>query len=487
VEKWVPQFPADDLQRRAAALVEARMEDDMSGKFRVMTAGVLCLGLAAAGCAQGTGETSESDASFDADAELSGRLTVLGFGGEDEIGQVRLDEARKALGADVDVKQVKGELDIQQFLTSVAAGDPPDIVYAERNQIGTFASRGAIQPLDDCIEGEAIDTEVFREPALAEVTFEDAVYAVPEFNVVQILQANAKLLDEAGVDASDLDGSDWAAIEAANQKLTRTSGGKLQVIGFDSKLPEFLPLWVEANGGEMISPDGRTAQLDSPEVVEALQFAVKIYDDQGGFSKVKAFRDSADFFGEGNQFAVDTLGAMPMEQWYVNVLNEVTPDVPMAFDTMKTQDGEPMAYATGSAWAIPKGSKNPEAACRFARVMTQTSSWVAAAEERVRLRSEEGGMFTGVLTGNAEADEEIRQMVEPSDDETWNQAVEMTYEANDHTFAMPAIPAGEEFESAWQDGVNRVLNGQQGAQEAMTQAQQEAQEALDEAWAEWDG
>ena len=45
---------------------------------------------------------------------------------------------------------------------------------------------------------------------------------------------------------------------------------------------------------------------------------------------MKAYRDSADFFGDGNQFASHTLGAMPMEQWYVNVLNEVSPDVDMA-------------------------------------------------------------------------------------------------------------------------------------------------------------
>lgn len=177
---------------------------------------------------------------------------------------------------------------------------------------------------------------------------------------------------------------------------------------------------------------------------------------------------------------------MPMEQWYVNVLNDVSPDAPMAFDTFMSTEGEPLAFASGSAWAIPKGSKNPEAACRFARVMTRTESWVKAAQERVSMRETEGGTFTGVLTGNVEADEQIREMVKPSGDEKWDSAVEATYEANDHTFSLPANPAGEEFEAAWQDAVNRVLNGQQEPQAAMEQAQQEAQKALDDAWAEWD-
>jgi multiple sugar transport system substrate-binding protein len=439
-----------------------------------------------AGCAQGSGGgEAESDASFDADAELSGNLTVMGFGATDEIATTRLDEAKSALG-DVEVKLIEGDLDIQQFLSSVATGEPPEVVYAERSQIGTFASRGAIIPLDDCIEGEQIDVDAFNEAAVNQVTFDDQVYGIPEFNVVQIIQANADLLDKAGVTLDDVNGSDWQAVTDANKKLMQSKGSKLSVIGFDSKLPEFLPLWAKANGADLISEDGKTAQIDSPEVVEALEFAVGIYDDQGGFSKVKAFRDSADFFGEGNQFAVGSLGAMPMEQWYVNVLNDVSPDAPMAFDTVRGSDGEPLAFASGSAWAIPKGSKNPEAACRYAATMTKTDTWIKAAEARIAARKKDGGLFTGLLTGNVEADEQIQGMIEPSGEQKWDTAIEKTYEANENTFALPANPAGEEFEAAWQDGVNRVLNGQQEPAEAMAQAQEEAQSALDEAWAEWD-
>jgi multiple sugar transport system substrate-binding protein len=448
---------------------------------------VLVGGALISGCAQGASDDDSTDeTAFDPNADLSGQLTVMGFGIGDEIGEVRYDEAKSALGDGVKVKLIEGELDIQQFLSSVATGEPPDIVYAQRGQVGSFASRGAIIPLDDCIEGEGIDTDAFLEPVLDQVTFDDHVYGIPEFNVVQITQANQQLLDAADLTVDDVNGSDWGAVEEANKKLMQTDGGKLTVIGFDSKLPEFLPLWAKANGVDLISEDGRTAQLDDPAVVEALEFAVGIYDAQGGFSKVKAFRDSADFFGEGNQFAVGSLGAMPMEQWYINVLNDVSPDAPMAFDTVRDTSGEPLAFASGSAWAIPKGSANPEAACRFAKTMTMTDSWVKAAEERVRLREKDGGLFTGLLTGNAEADQLIRDMIKPSGDAKWDSAIQATYDANDHTFTMPANPAGEEFEAAWQDAVNRVLNGQQEPQEAMEQAQEEAQQALDDAWAEWD-
>lgn len=443
----------------------------------MIAGGALVLG----GCAVGTGGADDGGAQYDPEADLEGELSVMGFGGVDEVATTRMDLAKEALGDGVDVKVAEGELDLQQFLSAAATGDPPDLIYANRDQLGSLAARGAILPLERCIEGEGIDTGMFVESALAQVTLDGQVYGIPEFNVVQVTMANSDLLDAAGLSLSDVDGSDWEAMTAANEALTKSEGGKLGVIGVDSKLPEFFPLWAKANGVDLISEDGRTAQLDDPKAVEALEWAVGIYDAQGGFGDVKAFRDSADFFGEGNQFATGVLGAMPMEQWYINVLNDVSPDAPVAFDTVKDRQGEPIAFASGSAWAIPAGAANPEAACRWARVMTAVDSWEAAAKARVDLRNEEGKPFTGLLTGNAEADDLIQGMV-TSGGEPWDTAVEAMYEANDHTFALPASPADAEFETAMQDAVNSVLSGEAEPADALAQAQETAQKALDEAW-----
>lgn len=434
-----------------------------------------------AGCAQGTGGDDDDDTEYGPDTELTGSLSIMGFTGVDEVATSRLDLAKEAVG-DVDVKLAEGDLDMQQLLSAIATGQPPDLVYANRDQVGSLAARGAIISLDDCIEGERIPTQDFVESGLAQVTLDDDVYGIPEFNTVQLTMANADLLEAAGLSLDDVNGSDWDAMAAAAQTLTTEASGKLSVIGVDSKLPEFLPLWAMANGAELISADGKTAQLDDPAVLEALEWAVGIYDTQGGFSAVKAYRDSADFFGEGNQFATNVLGAMPMEQWYVNVLNDVSPDAPVTFDTVRDRNGEPLAYASGSAWIIPSGAENPAAACRFARVMTSLDAWQAAADARLAARNEEGKAFTGILTGNTEADAMIRDMT-TADAEPWATAVEKMYEANDSTFSLPANPADAEFKSAMFDAVNAVLNGQKEPADALAEAQEKAQSALDEGWA----
>lgn len=447
------------------------------------TAALAAAGLLLSGCAVGTGgQAGDTDAEYDPGAELSGQMTIMGFGGEDEVGTARMEMAEAELG-DVEVDLIKGELDIQQFLSSVAAGEPPTLLYADRDQIGSLAARGAIISLEDCIDGEGIETGEFVESALDQVTLDGTVYGIPEFNSVQLTMANQQLLDAAGLTIEAVNGSDREAMSQAAGALVQREGDNVTVIGVDSKLPEFLPLWVGAANGSVLSEDGRTAQLDSAEAVEALEWAAGIYESQGGFPAIKATRDSADFFGAGNQFATNTLGAMPMEQWYLNVLNEVSPDAPMAFDTVRTTDGAPTAYATGSAWAIPSGSDNPDAACRWARVMISVDAWMAAADARLALREEDDLPFTGILTGNTVADEQIQGMT-TADEEPWASGVAAMYEANENTFSLPANPADAEFEDAMFEAVNSVLNGEAEPADALAEAQETAQAALDEGWAE---
>ncbi|MFF2369126.1 extracellular solute-binding protein [Agromyces sp. NPDC058110] len=450
-------------------------------KMMGTSAATAALALMLGGCAVGTGGSAgEDDADYNADAELGGALSVMGFSGVDEVATSRVELAEAELG-DVDVKLIEGDLDIQQFLSAVASGEPPELLYADRDQIGSLAARGAILPLQRCIDGEGIDMSQYRESAVDQVTLDGEVYGIPEFNQVQVTMANADLLKAAGVDLDDVNGSDREAMTAANRALVKGGGGSLEVLGVDPKLPEFLPLWVAASGGSLLSDDGRTASLDSQEAIDSLTWAVGMYDDQGGFSAVKAFRDSADFFGEGNQFTTNVLGAMPMEQWYLNVLNDVSPDAPMAFDTVRTTGGEPIAFAGGSAWAIPTGTENSEAACRWAKAMTSVEAWRAAADARLALREADGKPFTGILTGNTVADEEIEGMV-TSGGEPWDSGVRVMYDANEHTVSMAANPADAEFEQAMQDAVNRVLNGDATPEDALAEAQATAQKALDDGW-----
>ncbi|MDY6867037.1 MAG: extracellular solute-binding protein [Chloroflexota bacterium] len=413
---------------------------------------------------------------------INGTLTVWGFSEGDEIASVRVDQFREKY-PDVELNIVEGSLDKQQFLTAVASGNVPDLIYTNRDDLSTYASRGALLPLDDYIKDHGIDMSQYRESAVAQVTVSNSLYGIPEFFNIIVVLVNDVALEDAGLTLEDIDTSDWDKLADVNEQLTRITDGEVTRIGFDPKLPEFLPLWVRANGGKMISDDGTTAMLNSPEVIEALEFTASLHEPAGGRSDFMAFRDTWDFFGSENQFANDQIGAFPMEQWYLNVLVGASPDIDLSVVPFYTRDGEMITYATGNTWALPRGSKNVDAAVEFMKTVTSVDAWTAAAQTRADMRAEEGTTYTGTYSANKWADEIIfGEILQPSGIEMFDEAIQVVVEAMDNAFSMTPNPAGAEFKQAWQDAVNRVLSGEQTAAEALEQAQQEAQEALDEAW-----
>jgi multiple sugar transport system substrate-binding protein len=406
-------------------------------------------------------------------------FTVMGYGLGDPMTQVREQYAQRALGS-LPVQVNEGAFDQQQFLSAVAANDPPDVVHMDRQLLGGYAARGAVLPLTSCIASQHIDLSQYRSGALTESTLYGTVYAIPETYNNRLMMIDASQLRKAGLTIQDLDTSNWPRLATATAKLARSSGGKLTRIGFDPKIPEFFPLWVRAAGGSIISTDGRTAQLDSPAAVRALTYTVGLINAQGGWGAFKSLRDSFDMFGEHNQFAQGQLAAFPMEDWYIGSLGEVSPKLDLYTTAFKGLDGKPLDYTSGYGWAIPKGSRHPQAACTFIRTITSVTSWVAAAKAAAAQAENKHQLFTGEFTGNVIADRIIKTTIwKPTGIAAYDRATEQVYAVQDSGFAVPASAGGAEFEQAWKEAVNRVLSGTQSPAQALAQGQKQAQHALD--------
>jgi multiple sugar transport system substrate-binding protein len=424
-----------------------------------------------------------SPAASAAALEATGALNVMGFGCRegDDIATTRIELFEEQY-PDVELSCVEGGLDDQQFLTAVQSGNPPDLIYMDRSKIGTFAAQGAIQPVDECYSRAAIDTANIRQAALAQVTFDGQMYGIPEFFNTVVIVINNEIAEEAGIDPATLDMSDWDAITAANEAMLTTDGGDITRLGFDPKLPEFLPLWSKINGVDILSEDGTTSNLDDPKVAEALTFARDLIAAHGTAGDFFAAREalSPDFFGAGNPIAGGVLGAFPIEVFFLNVMAGNSPDVDITVLTPKTRDGQDVTFATGLTWAIPEGAANVDAACAMAAQMTSHDSWIASAENRAALRAEEGQPYTGTYTGYISADEQIfGEVVDLSAIPAFDEAVQTAIGAADAAFAIPPTGASVAFEAAWRDAVNRVLNEGADPAEALAEADQAAQSELD--------
>jgi multiple sugar transport system substrate-binding protein len=408
-----------------------------------------------------------------------------GEGAADEIAVTRYDVFAKQY-PDVTMEFTEADFNAQNFLTAVAAGSPPDVIRMDRAIIGTYVAQGALEPIDQCITDFGIDMSQYRKPAVDALTIDGKVYGIPEFYDSRIILTNNSVLDEAGLKPEDINTADWDALKAANEKLLKKDGDKISRIGFDPKLPEFLPLWAKANGTSIISDDGKTSQLEDPKVAEALEYAASLIKAHGTNAAFVDFKNNGaggkDFFGPDNQFAADTVGAFPMEQWYLNVLANNTPEEKIGFVPFKDRQGNNLSFSGGSAWAIPAAAKNKDAACEFMRVVTLPDTWFAAAKVRADKRKADNEAFTGVFTGNKAADDKIfGELVTADTAGAYYPGVQLVQSNADLAFALPPIAAAEEFTRIWQDAVNRVLNEGVSATDALTQADQEAQDALDKA------
>ena len=442
----------------------------------LLLAAVTALGVLAAGVASAKPtETTGVDAT-------NATLNIYGLGGRDDVAQGRLDIANaviRNLGSTVN--NPVGGFNDQAFLARLAARDIPDLVHMSRDSVGTYAARGVLVPLGSCFQREGIATADYRKAALDQVRYKGQIYGAPEFTNQITIIVNNDALRKAGVNAADIQTTNWKRLKQANKKLLQVSGGRLTRIGFDPKIPEFFPLWVKWFGKDLISKDGLKAQLNSKEAVAALAYTVGLINDHGGWNRFKAFRDTFDFFGRNNQIAADQLGAFPIESFYYQVLADGAP-VNFTAKYFTNRKGGPITMLSGNAWTIPKGSKNPGLACKYIKAMQAVDSWRKVGKERYDLRKRQGRAFTGLYTANAKADVKIYEDIyQAMGNKDFDDAVALLVRAPRYGFAVPLSPASAEFRQAWMDGINRVLEGRQTPRQALDQAQKEAQAAIDKA------
>jgi multiple sugar transport system substrate-binding protein len=452
----------------------------VSRRLSLLFALAACVALAATACGGGGGSSESSSKAPSASERAGQTLTLYGFGTGDDVAVNRFKVAKAAI-APAKVQNPERAFNPQAFLTRIASGDVPDLIYVDRQQIAGLAAKGALQPIDSCVTDQNIDTSQYRQAALDEVTYQGKLYALPEFSNQRTLIVNDDAVRESGLKMSDVSTTDWDKLRTVAKKMTKLSGGKLTRIGFDPKVPEFFIMWVAANGGKLMSDDGLKPTFTDPKVVEALTYTKSLVDEQGGWVKFKAFRDTWDFFGADNQVASDQVGAWPMESWYWNVLSDTSPDVHVTAVPFTDRQGNPLTFMSGSGWAIPAGAEHPALACTWMKTMTSVKAWMTAARKRAATSRQDDKPFTGLYTANSVADEQILDKVYKPVSPSFDKAVKLLVQVQDNAVTFPASPAGAQVQQALTDAINRVLTGQQSPKQSLARAQDEAQRAIDQA------
>jgi len=414
------------------------------------------------------------------DTKSAGTLDIYGYGPGDDVQENRATYAASQVQGTTIKREAPG-FDDQAFLTRLASGDVPDLVRMGRPSLAFYAAKGVIQPVNSCVSPAL--AKQYRAGALKAMTWKGKLYGLPEFTNQVTLVVNKSALASAGVGLGQVQMKNLGQLLRTAKKLAAfDSGGKLTRIGFDPKIDSGFgfPLWVKYFGGTIISKDGLHAQINTAAARKALNFTTAVINAEGGWSKFVAYRNTFDFFGGGNPLLKDQLGFWPMESFIYNTFANNTPKQGVASRYFTNQKGGPITFFSGNGWAIPKASKNFDAACDYMKAVTSVDAWMAAGTKRAAARKAAGQSFTGLYTANAVADKKLYEDVyHATGSSDYDDAVKYLVNAPKYGFELPPTPAGAQFANAYNSAVQRVLTGQQSIAAALKQAQDEAQKAID--------
>jgi multiple sugar transport system substrate-binding protein len=442
-----------------------------------------CAVLALTACnpaAERGGEEPAASQSAAFTKEVSGTLKISGFNPSDEVGTSREAYAKQQL-AGVTIQLDTTSFDPQKFAAQAASGNVPDLLQMDRSVVATLADKDLIVPLDECYAVHGVTPEQQYYPStIGDVTYDGKVYAVPQFFQPLALMANKRVLEEAGVSVDQLDTSKPDQIVALAEKLQKQKGGNPSVLGFDPDLPGSAYMWFEVFGGGTNDETGRPT-LDDPNNVKALAWMKQVMDAQGGFAKVKSFKDTWDQFGDKNQFVQDQVAVQTAQQWYVNVLSNTKDDVSLAAVPIKTLEGQPIAMAGGTAFAVAAAGKNKSAACAWAINATSEAAWTAAGQARAKTVEEKKAINTGLFTASPAADEAVRtQFVKPSGNADFDQVISTFYDVLPGNVSRGASAVGQLIDQNFNNAVSVALTGEKTPEEALADAQAASLRAWDQ-------
>ncbi|WP_326957019.1 ABC transporter substrate-binding protein [Arthrobacter sp. MP_M4] len=409
-------------------------------------------------------------------------MTAWAFDNADDVGKARMGYAGEQV-PNVKITMDQTPFDAQKFTTRAASGDVPDVVQMDRAFVATYAAQGLIKPLDGCFKAHGMDPAKQFYPAVTQqVSYQDKVWAVPQFYQPAAIILNQNVLQPAGVSASDIDTSDKTKLLGAVAKTYKAAGDNPATLGFDPVAGGQGELWMLGQGGRLMDEKG-VPTLEDPANIEALTFLKEIYDAQGGYAKAKSFSDAFDTFGKDNQFVKNQVGAQVDAQWYVNVLAPYSAELNISAVPFKDKGGQPFTVAGGTSFVIPAGAKNADAACAWMTSLVTDDAWSAAGAARAeKISSTPGGINTGLFTGSPSADKLIRdKFVKASGNAGFDETIKAFYDVLPAGKSLGASPAGQTIKTELNNAVASTLLGTKEPGKALADAQAAAKRAFDQA------
>lgn len=302
------------------------------------------------------------------DSADDGTLKMVVWGGDldKETYQARIDllEAENP-DIKVDLQLIPADQYAQKVQTMISGGDGPDIMQVAEN-VNSYSSKGQLVPLDEYIESSGLDMEARFGPVSDLYSYEDETYAIPDRSGAMILYYNKDIFDAAGVEYPT---AEWTQEDAEAAMAATTVPGEQW--GFTGA-GWWAQWWSFAyqNGGQIIDDSGQPT-VNSPEVVEALQWANDLTYKHHYVPTAAEYADMGPDMGGDSAFAAGTVAMNATGFWGIGGLIESD----INWGIAPLWGGKEQAVsAFGSGLAVTRDSENPEQAFEAIDFLTDTEA-----------------------------------------------------------------------------------------------------------------
>lgn len=158
---------------------------------------------------------------------------------------------------------------VTKVQTLMAGGDAPDAVWIPPEYVASFASRGAIVPIDHYLKNTKLDLNTIFPVHLDALRWKGKLWGLPRDGAPLSLFYNIPMFDAAHV-PYPTENWTWDDYLSAGKELThRDANGRATQIGADRG---DWTSWVWQAGGDILSHDGKRCVLDSAAAVSAFKF-----------------------------------------------------------------------------------------------------------------------------------------------------------------------------------------------------------------------
>jgi len=423
------------------------------------------VGVLAAGC--GNSETADSSGNESADGKTT--LDFWSFWGSGARQEV-IEEIIDDFNASQDKIEVKYSYqpwgDIwTKSLSSITAGNPPDVIVQDINSVAQRAEAQQATNLSEYIE-EGFSDEFY--PQLWDtVEYEGDAYAVPFNTDTQVIFYNKTLLKEAGISEEQLPQT-WEELETVARKLDVKNGDDFERIGF-------YPLWnlgadvwaLNADDGVSWFDKDENVKIDTDNKVEALEW---ILDWQEYYGQDTINRLEAEFgSGVADPFISGLVAMRAQNINYYSSLAENAPD-DFEFGVIQIPEKESgsghWSWGGGFVLEVPYGAKDPEASYEFIKYLSTPEV------------QEKFGEKSFDIMANRTANENL------VNNDNLDENGQMIYQMADENFANTVITpvplTAPDFSSLVNEQIDQIMLGSKTPAEGLADAQKAVEDLVEQ-------